>query len=266
MLPTRLAARFVVLVWCATAVACAGALTPPRAQSKPDNADALLILPGFGYGRSGEHVLQSLAPAIAAEGLDLFVPTYIARGGLVKSRANLQRFMQEQHLDRYERLHVFAFLAGAWTFNPAAEGSAIPNLTTVVYDRSPFQERAPRIADEALHFWAWVRFGSVVFDVARTPYVPLTSPGVKVGIAVETVPTSFVRDHEAVAKSYGPLTFDCDQFRQHYDDCMYLPFNHDQIYVQFAAVLPELLAFIKHSRFTPEANRTAPAGDPWIRK
>ena len=62
------------------------------------------------------------------------------------ARQTGDRFIQDNNLARYERLHVFAFLAGAWTLNPLLDGRALPNLATVVYDRSPYQERAPRIA------------------------------------------------------------------------------------------------------------------------
>ena len=136
----------------------------------------MLVLPGFGYGGDGEAALRSLAPAMAREGIDLYVPTYISRAGIADSRAKLQRFIRDQRLERYQRLHVFAFIAGAWTLNPLVEMDRLPNLATVVYDRSPYQERAPRIADEELHFLTWVRYGSPVFDVASTPYPPLSAP------------------------------------------------------------------------------------------
>lgn len=188
----------------------------------------------------------------------LFVPKYLSRGGLHDSRENLERFIARYQLDRYDRVHVFAFIAGGWTFNPMAATSALPNLATVVYDRSPYQERAPRIADDTLHFLTWLRYGSPVFDVARTPYPPLMRSGVKVGILVETVPTGFIRKREAKARAYGPIRFECDTFEQRYDDCAYVPLNHDDLYVNIAKVWPELLAFIRNGRFTDSANRTPP--------
>ena len=154
----------------------AGPLQPP---SKP-KSDALLVLTGFGYGRAGEKALRSLEPAMAREGVDLYVPDYITRSGLIDSRAKLERFIHENRLDRYERLHVFAFIAGAWTLNPLVERNALPNLTSVIYDRSPLQERAPRIAADNLRLLAWAKYGSTVFDLAKTPYAPLTVPTVKV--------------------------------------------------------------------------------------
>ena len=173
-------AGLAVLVAYATAAACAGTVVKPSLSPSKPAADALLILPGFGYGRSGEAVFRSLAASTAAEGIDLFVPTYISRAGLANSRANLQRFIGDHRLDHYERLHIFAFIAGAWTINPVVAAGGLSNLASIVYDRSPYQERAPRIADEHVHFLTWIRYGSPVFDVARTAYVPLAAPAVKV--------------------------------------------------------------------------------------
>jgi hypothetical protein len=238
--------------------ACAGSIVTPSVTPSKPATEALLILPGFGYGGEGENTLRSLVPAMTGEGLDLYVPTYIARSGLAESRTRLQRFIRDHRLDRYTRLHVFAFIAGAWTFNPMLAGHTLPNLATIIYDRSPFQERAPRIATEKLHFLTWVRYGSPVFDVAKTPYVPLAIPEVKVALVVETKPTSFIRHHEQTARSYGAYRFECDAFMQRHEDCMYVPLNHDELYDRFAGVWPELLSFIRTGRFSSSANRTPP--------
>jgi hypothetical protein len=255
--------RIARLAVCACLTSCAGTvIVAPSASPAQPRRDALLVLPGFGYGNAGEKALRSLAGSVARDGFDFYLPTYISRSGLAASRGNLQRFIREQHLERYERLHVFAFIAGAWTLNPLVDTQPLPNLATVVYDRSPFQERAPRIATETLHFLTWVRYGSPVFDLARTPYAPLAAAGVKVALVIETRPTAFIGSHEKTARSYGPFQFECDAFRQRHDDCMYVEMSHDELYVRFAEVWPEVLAFIRSGHFTNAANRIPPAGDP----
>jgi hypothetical protein len=241
---------------------CARTLARPTIAPATPAVDAVLVLPGFGYGRAGERALRAIAPTMAADGFELFVPTYVARGGLDDSRERLSRFLREQSLDRYRRVHVFAFLAGGWAVNPLLEAGALPNLATVVYDRSPLQERAPRIADETMHVLTWIRYGSPVFDLAKTPYPPLTRPAARVALLVETRPTAFVRKHADVARGYGPLNFGCDSFSQRYDDCAYLPFTHDEVYRRFAEVWPEMKSFIESGQFTVAATRTPPAGDP----
>ena len=258
----HVAARLAILGACACSTACASSVARPSLSSSKPGAEALLVLPGFGYGRAGEKTLRSLAASMAGEGVDLYVPTYVSRSGLIGSRAKLHRFIRDHRLDRYDRLHVFAFIAGGWTLNPLVETQGLPNLATVVYDRSPFQERAPRIAAEKLRFLTWVRYGSPVFDLAKTPYAPLTAKGVKVALMVETMPTSFIKRYEKTARGYGPFRFECDAFMQRYDDCLYVAMNHDELYVRFAEVWPELHAFIRTGRFTSTANRTPPTGDP----
>jgi hypothetical protein len=239
---------------------CAGQIRPALTPSP--RSDALLILPGFGYGRGAEHTLRALAPVVATEGLDLYVPSYLSRRGLDKSRDHLRDFIREQRLGRYDRLHVFAFIAGGWSFNPLAEQAILPNLATVVYDRSPLQERAARIATDHLHFLTWIRYGTPVFDLARTPYPPFAGPGVRVALLVETRPTTFVSKRAAVARTYGPFDFDCDSFGQPHDDCAFIARNHDQMYQRFSEVLPEVLTFIRTGRFSSAAVRQPPAIDP----
>ena len=237
----------------------------PQHAAQKSRTEAFVVLRGFGYGGAGERAFRELEPAIAAAGMDLHVPDYISRSGLSESRKDLQRYVRER-LARYDRVHVFAFIAGGWTFNPLADAGGVPRLATVIYDRSPLQERAPRIADEKLHFLTWVRYGSPVFDLARTPYSPLTDSGVKVGLVIETAPTSFIRDHEQTARSYGAFRYECDAFGQRHDDCLYVDLNHDELYARFAEVWPDVLAFIRTGRFSSAANRTPPSGDPFARR
>ncbi len=263
--PVAPVALVALVAACACLTGCAGSIVRPDVTPATPRTDALLVLPGFGYGRGGERAIRALAPAMAREGIDLYVPTYVTRSGLDSSRAKLERFLRENRLARYQRLHVFAFIAGAWTLNPLLQDHDLPNLATVVYDRSPFQERAPKIADDRVHFLTWVRYGSTVFDVARRSYAPLDEPGVRVGLIVESKPTAFVRRHEQAARAYGPLAFDCAAFGQRHDDCAFVAMHHEDIYLRFAEVWPELLAFIRSGRFTEAANRVTPP-DRWSAK
>jgi hypothetical protein len=252
--------RLAVVIWCLTSIGCAGTIRPSVTPSKPA-ADALVILPGFGYGRAGEEAFRSLAPQMASEGFDLYLPTFVSRSGLHASRDRLRQFVRANRLDRYERIHVFAFIAGAWTFNPLADADLLPNLTTVIYDRSPYQERAPLVAMRKLRFLTWLKYGRVVFDVAKTPYAPLTDDDIKVGLVVETTPTSFIKRYAAEAKRQGPYDFACDALKQRYDDCVYVPMNHNELYSGFSKIWPDVRTFIRTGRFTTSANRTPPASD-----
>jgi hypothetical protein len=200
-----------------------------------------------------------VAANAAADGIDVYVARYLTRGSLDSSRDTLVRVFRDDHLERYERVHVFSFIAGAWTLNPAIAHGALPNLATVIYDRSPFQERALVLATRDLRVPAWLRYGSTLFDVARTPYPPLTRPGVLVGLLVETRPTPFVRHRARRAEALGRFDFACAAFDQRYDDCAYVAMNHEQLYGRFSSVWPDVKAFIRTGRFGADAARSAPA-------
>ena len=256
----RFAIRGMAVTACIVLSACAGSITPPKAGPPAPAVEALLVLPGFGYGDEGERALKALAPSIRAEGMDVYVPAFIARAGLDASEDKLRRFIREHRLERYSRVHVFAFLAGGWTLNAILEDpSVLPNLATVVYDRSPYQERAPRIAAEKLRVLAWLRYGPVLFDLAKAPYPALPRSHVKVGLLVETSPTSFVKRYKETAHAYGPFAFDCSALSQPYDDCAYVAMSHTELYGRFAEVWPDLRTFIRDHRFSAVAQRTAPA-------
>ena len=254
----------IVIVAC-SAAGCAATKPRPAASNHP-NDDALLVLPGLGYGRDGARSLRSLASAVNSEGFDLYVADYLTRGGLASSRARLQRYILENHLGRYQRLHVFAFIAGAWTINPLIEQGKVPNLGRVIYDRSPLQERAPAIAADRLRLLAWLRYGSTIFDIARSPYAPIDPPGIDVALVVESTATSFITHHAKAARALGPVSFSCDALGQRYDDCGYVALNHNELYTHFGDIWPELRTFLQTGRFSPAMNRTPPLGDPLLSK
>jgi hypothetical protein len=246
---------FFLLVVSGCLAACAGPRLVPAVAPAAPHGDALLILPGFGYGRGDGAGFATVARDADASGIDVYVPRYLTRGGLDANRRSLLAFVRDAHLDRYERVHVFAFIAGAWTINPLIDDGALPNLATIVYDRSPYQEAAPRIAARDLRIPAWLRYGSTIFDVARTPYPPLARDGVRVGLLVETRPTDFVTHHARPDDLPAPGAFECGAFHQRYDDCAYLPMSHDDLYPRFADVWPQVDAFIRTGHLSAEAHR-----------
>ena len=103
------------------------------------------------------------------------------------------------------------------------------------------------------------RFGTTIFDIARTPYPPIARPDARVALLVESAPTKFIVSHANDADAYGPFEFDCDALGQPHDDCAFVPMNHSDLYVRFAEVWPEVVAFIRTGRFSVAADRTPPA-------
>ena len=246
---------FILLVACVYLTACAGPQLLPRLSPAAPHADALLILTGLGYGRGDGRAFAAVSRTAAASGVDVYIPGYLTRAGLDDSRRRLADFIRAARLDRYPRVHVFAFIAGGWTINPLIDRGTLPNLATIVYDRSPFQERAPRLAIRDLRLAAWLRYGSTIFDVARTPYPPLTHSAVRVGLLVETEPTAFVRRHARPEDLPAASAFDCDAIGEAYDDCAHVAMNHEDLYTRFGEVWPHIATFMHTGRFTDGAVR-----------
>jgi hypothetical protein len=256
---TRTMQRCLAALAAATCLAsCAGPVVKPALAPAAEHRDAVLILPGFGYGRGEGKVFAEFAASASRDGVDVYVAPFLTRSGLDDGRARLERFIRDERLDRYTRLHVFAFIAGAWTLNPLLDRLPLSNLATVVYDRSPYQERAPKIAVTKLRRRAWLRYGRTIFDVARLPYPPNQRPRVRVALLVESAPTPFMTSHAKDAAAYGPFEFRCDSLGQRYDDCAYVAMNHADMYARFADLWPDVYAFVQTGRFTVSADRTPP--------
>src|SRR5215831_4014193 len=111
-------APLVLLAIVSGLAACGGPRVMPAVSPARPNRDAVLVLPGFGYGRGDGKAFREIARKEAPAGLDVYVPDYMARGGLEDARHALRGFIHAQRIDRYERVHVVAFIAGAWTVNP----------------------------------------------------------------------------------------------------------------------------------------------------
>jgi len=84
--------------------------------------------------------------SLRERGYDVFVPVYRNRAGLAATAEAIGEFIEEKSLDEYRELHAFAYILGTWALNTYLVENIVPsNLTTIVYDRSPLQERAPSL-------------------------------------------------------------------------------------------------------------------------
>ena len=113
-----------------------------------------------------------------------------------------------------------------------------------------------------MHFLTWLRYGSPVFDVARTA-VPAARVARRERRTRRGNHADRVRQEsrEPWHAATAPSAFDCEAFRQRHDDCIYVPLSHDELYAG-SPRLAGSAAFIRAGRFTAAATRTPPAGDP----
>jgi hypothetical protein len=224
-------------------------------------SEAVLVLVGLGNLFVDWRVLGDFYAQ--AGNWDVFVPDYIARESLAGSVEKLDRFLRQIQIERYERVHVFAFILGSWVLNLYLREHAMPNLQSIIYDRSPLQERAPRLYMTNMPQMVRLVAGEVVNDLANTPYPALNLPAVKRGMMIETKATPYVRRHQQQVLAMGEISWAFEDFGQPCDDYCYLPLHHNDMYRRFDVMGGEIVHFFRSGCFTSGATRTPPADDPF---
>ena len=223
---------------------------------------ALLILPGFGSRINGTGALKRY---FKNSEMPVYVASYISRKSIKKSTENLEQYYQTHELSQYDELHVMAYIVGSWTLNPWIIQHGKRNIKTIIYDRSPLQERAPTILIKDLKLVNAILFGEITKDFIKTPYSSLADTSIHMGIFIETYATNVVRRHLKTALALGPLHWDVESFQQRYDDFAYIPLNHDQMYTKPQEFGQEVFYFITQGHFSEGFKRNAPVQNPFIK-
>jgi hypothetical protein len=174
----------------------------------------------------------------------------------------LQRFSLKYELRKYKKVHVFAYIVGSWTLNQWYEQFPMTNIASIVYDRSPLQESLPPIMQQEDPFLSRVLFGKLTFDLVQTPYKPLNTDSIHIGILIECKATKFLwLKYESYLK-LPQRTFGPEQFGQRYDDYCYFFLSHDDMYTDIHEAAPTILQFFREGAFG-QADRQTCQGDPF---
>ncbi len=217
-----------------------------------EEKEALVILPGFGDSRKGRKKQKRF---FSNKGYDLYIPDYKHRKSFDGTIANFSRFFQKHELGKYEKVHIFSYIMGSWVINKFIQKNGKGNIATIVYDRSPLQERAPQVAVDKIPCIAKIYIGKVIFDLSEIAYPSIEQQGILMGIIVESKATSFIRFFKKKTMSYGSIDWQNLEFNQAHDDLIYTWLNHDQMYVRFDIIGADILSFVKNGKFTSEAKR-----------
>ncbi|MFZ9056070.1 MAG: hypothetical protein ACO2ZL_09705, partial [Flavobacteriales bacterium] len=102
---------------------------------------ALLIMNGFGGTSSG---CKAQMEFWGNQGMDVFIPDVLLRKSLNASSAAMHEFMEEYAIADYGDVKAVCYIAGAFLLHTELESHPLPNLSAIIYDRSPTQERAPK--------------------------------------------------------------------------------------------------------------------------
>jgi hypothetical protein len=223
--------------------------------------EALLILPGFGSKVQG---LEDIQKYFQKKGYDLYMPKYIERDSIGQCMATLDRFINRNKLNEYKKVHVFSYIVGSWTLNKWLKVHPQNNIASIVYDRSPLQERAPYALVTDIPFLIRMVSGKIMKEFSLTPYSPIVNDSTKnIAILMECRATKIIIKHKKAAMSLGELDWSIAGRNQDCDDYLYTLNNHDDMYHDFSVIGPEIFHFIKAGKFSDSAQHVKPDIDPF---
>ena len=215
--------------------------------------EALLVLSGFGDSRKGRRHQKAFFDTV---GYDMYLPFYLDNKSVSASYDKFITFHKKKKLHEYKTLHVFSYILGSWIINTYINENGAGNIKTIVYDRSPLQEQAPRMVVEKVPLLARMLVGPVVKDFSNIPYPSIEKGDIKIGIIVESRATFLVRRFKKTIQGYGEIDWENPPIKQEYDDLIYTMLNHDEMYEKFEVIGDEIMHFIRHGKFPEDARRT----------
>lgn len=249
-------AIIVLIVWCLNTTVCLAhrkdIVVIDDTTISFSSKEAILILPGF---NSKKHGVKDIRDCFSHKGYDVYIPHYLGRDSLQQCVNTVNDFMNEYHLSEYKKLHVFSYIAGTWVLNLWLQQHPQNNIVSIVYDRSPMQERVPFALVEDNPFIFKLVLGKVLKQFSITQYPSIQNDSKYLGVIVENKPTKLFLKHKKSALKSGAITFKLDSLHQNCDDYFYDCINHDEMYYQFKTIGPEILYFFKNGTFSKEARK-----------
>jgi hypothetical protein len=224
--------------------------------------DAILILPGFGSKINGT---KKITDFFFNKQIDVFIPDYISRKSIAECVKNLDGFITKHNLKKYRRIYVFSYIVGSWTLNNWIINNPENNISAIVYDRSPLQERAPYALVKDIPIIIKMISGKIMKEFSNTQYPSISNDKMKVGIIIECKATKLISKHKKSALSLGPISWNPEKLNQNYNDDFYTWLNHDDMYTRFDITGNEIVYFFANGKFTDNAKREPYLEDPFIK-
>lgn len=229
-------------------------------SKKTNEREAILILPGFG---SKVHGTKEIANYFFNKQYDVFIPEYLSRNSISNCVENLNDFYIKRNLKGYKKIHVFSYIVGSWALNEWLKKYPEVKIHSIVYDRSPLQERAPYALVQDIPFLIRIISGKIMREFSETPYSPIEKGEINIGILIESEATKLVYKHKKSVFSLGEVYWEVDSLHQNYDDFEFIWINHDEMYQNLNQFADEILFFFANGKFSDKARREKFLEDPF---
>ena len=222
---------------------------------------ALVILNGFGDSKKNRKIQQEF---FQGKGYDLFIPEYVDKRSIDLTVSTFSSFYDKNNLDEYKEVKFLCYIIGGHVLNQYIERNGKGKITTIIYDRSPTQERAPRVATEKLPFISRILYGKALSDFSKQKLIPLSDPnGLAVGVIIENKATKFMRFFKKTSDRYGDYNYNAIEIERNLDDFMHTYLDHDLMYKRFDVIGQEIIHFLEKGIFSDNAKREKYNWDPF---
>lgn len=232
-----------------------------NAELSKSEKEALIILPGFGDSKKSR---KKQIDFFKEKGYDVYIPSYKNKKTVEECVQKFAAFYTREEMTQYKKVHVFSYIIGSWTINKFINEYGKGNISTIVYNRSPIQERAPYIAFTYLKRMSRIKFGPILEDFLNTKYSPIVNDSINLGIIIEAKATKIMRLYKKKTIKMGPLNWQVDSLYQKTDDYFFTWLNHEQMYSRFDIVGDEVLNFIRLGKFSSIAKKENYDWDPFV--
>ena len=223
--------------------------------------EALVILNGFGDSKKNRRIQKEF---FQEKGYDLFIPEYVEKKSLDLTISTFSSFYNRYKLDEYKQVKFLCYIIGGYVLNQYIEKNGKGKITTIIYDRSPTQERAPKVATERLPFISQILYGKVLADFSEININSLSNKdSLIIGVIIENKATRLMRFFKRTSDSYGNYNYNAKEIERNLDDFIHTYLDHDLMYVRFDVIGQEILHFLEKGRFSENAKREKYDWDPF---
>ena len=222
---------------------------------------ALIIMNGFGGNKSA---CKAQLAFWKEQGMDVFIPEVLLRPSLASSSVAMEEFVEEYRIAEYAEVRSICYIAGAFLLHAYLESHALPNLKSVIYDRSPIQERAPQAVIEAIPvLGTWLK-GNVLRDLSEAVWPPpLDSATIVKGLSIENRATGLMRWLQDEAEALGPFEFDWKAIDGQASDAFHVALDHNMMYTRWDILGGPFLHFFAHGVFPEGLSRLPLTAHPF---
>jgi hypothetical protein len=231
-------------------------------DSRPVNEKtALMIMNGFGGAKAA---CKKQMAFWQEQGMDVFIPDVLLRRSLELSSEAFDAFVENYGISAYAEVRVICYIAGAFLLHTHLESHELLNLKSIIYDRSPTQERAPQAVMEAIPALGMLRLGKVLRDLSVVTWPnPPSSKNIHKGLVIENRATKLMRSLEDECRSMGPLEYDWHAIDSSAADAFHVALDHNMMYRRWDVLGDACLYFFAHGLFPSDLPREPLTDNPF---